>query len=173
MVATALEAGFFVVLMRTVMHNLSISWQGFADSIWLLFLGSLYLYFYREKRRLKQWSTWISVQGQVTKCTWVKEEHELWLRVEYTYYVDQIDYFGDQLYPKSPYIYNKSKYAREIAYKVARAYEEHQDLTVFYNPENPMEAVLDTRLPRKLCWILRLIVILLLIHVSMVVLRWF
>ena len=64
-------------------------------------------------------------------------------------------------------------YARNMAYKVANAYKNNEDIDIYYNPDKPEEAVLDTSVPRKLNLILVFTVSLIIIHVVIMVLRIF
>lgn len=149
------------------------SWRGFLDLVWLFFLLFLLRYFWRNRQSLKQSQSWLITKGHITQFAWIEERHRLWPKIEYSYQVFDRDFQSESFFLDSPHNTPNSQYARKLAYRVAVAYEKDETIDVYYNPNNPQQAVLDTSIPRKLDVIIGLLIALILLHFVIVVCRWF
>lgn len=147
------------------------SWQGLLDLVWLIFLLSMLRHFWRDRQLLAQTKFWLITKGHITVFEWTREGHRLWPRVEYTYQVFDQDFQGEYLFLDTAHNNPNSKYARTVAYRAAIAYENDEEIDVFYNPNNPQQAVLDITMPRKLNIIIALLVMLIILHLVVVIER--
>ncbi|WED42730.1 DUF3592 domain-containing protein [Legionella cardiaca] len=150
------------------MTYLMTSWRWLLDLLWLIFLLALLRYFWRERLRLKKTESWYLTKGRITQFSWTQEAQRLWPKIEYQYQAFDQDYQGERLFQDSSHINLNSKHARAVAYRAAIAYEKDEDIDVYFNPENPQEAVLDIAMPPKLTIILGLLSALILIHLVIV-----
>lgn len=142
------------------------------DNLWLLFLLLMLAHFWQERRYLKKSRNWLQTTGHIVHFHWTKEGHQLWPKIAYTYEVNTQAYVGEALLLESSHTSFSSAYARKVAYRAAMAYERNDPIEVYYNPENPQQAVLDIRLPRKLDFIIGLLVLFIVLHVTVVGYRW-
>lgn len=142
------------------------------DLGWLVFLGFLFAYFWRVRQLTKQTKLWFKTQGRVIHCEWVTYQQRVWPTIEYEYQVDTQDYTSEQFFLDLVHNNLNSKHARTLAYRVVNAYKEDENIDVYYNPDHPEEAVLDTTIPWKLNLILGLISFFLLIHAVSVIWRY-
>ncbi|KTD52210.1 hypothetical protein Lqui_1054 [Legionella quinlivanii] len=142
------------------------TWQGIIAFIWMLILLFMLGYFWRYRSKFKTSQAWPVAKGQITELIWVKKDHFLWADIQYSYVVNGVSYANNSLFIEQRFRSPKSAYARQVAYQAALAYEKGEDIRVFYNPSNPQEAALDTRVPLKLTIILVLLGAFLLFHVS-------
>ena len=94
-------------------------------------------------------------------------------KIEYVYQIGDSDFIGEYLFLDTAHNNPHSKYARKIAFRVANAYKKNEDIEVFYNPNKPEEAVLDTTIPLKLNVILGFITGFIILHLVMIMLRIF
>lgn len=132
------------------------SWLGFlcVGGLALIFgavgMGVLILY-RRGKRKVQESSTWPSVTGKVleayvTRHTETDSEGEsveaYAPRVVYEYLVNGVAYRSDRL-AIGPVATSRND--RKVEQEVAR-YPVGEAVRVFYNPQNPAEAVLQTHL---------------------------
>ena len=120
------------------------SWRGLLDILWLLFLLSMVWHFWRERQLLTQTKFWLITKGRITSFEWTKVGPRLWPRIEYRYQVFDKDFQGEYLFLDTSHNNPNSKYARQVAYRAAMAYENDEEIDVYYNPNNPYQAVLDT-----------------------------
>ncbi|RMX01626.1 DUF3592 domain-containing protein [Legionella jordanis] len=132
---------------------------------------ALLRYFWRDRQQLKKTKNWHATKGRITQFLWTQEGHRLWPKIQYSYRVYEQDYQGEHLFLDSSHNSPNSKYARHLAYRAAMAYEKDEEVDVFYNPDNPNEAVLDTTMPRKLNLIIVLLTFLILLHLLIVFYR--
>ncbi|MCE3045162.1 DUF3592 domain-containing protein [Legionella sp. 16cNR16C] len=142
------------------------TWQSTIAVIWMLVLLFMLGYFWRYRSKFKTSQVWPFAKGQITRLNWIRKDHFLWADIQYSYVVDGVGYTNNCLFIEQRFRSPKSAYARRIAYQAALAYEKGEEITVFYNPVNPQEAALDTRVPLKLTIILILLGVFLVIHVS-------
>ena len=148
-----------------------LSLKTLVDLGWLLFLFLVFRYFWRARKVTLQTKHWVKTRGRITQCEWTVHGHTMWPRVEYIYQIDDHDVTGQYLFLDTVHNDPNSKYARNIAYKVANAYKNNEDIDIYYNPDKPDEAVLDTTVPRKLNLILVFTVTLVIIHLVLLALR--
>ncbi len=141
------------------------SWQNLQDLGWLLFLLLVFGYFWRARHVTLQTRGWIKTRGRITRCEWVIQGHSIWPKLEYIYQVDDRDVTGKYLFLDMVHNEPYSQHARHLAYRVAKAFKDNQDVDVYYNPNQPEQAVLDTTIPRKLNVILAFIASLIVVHV--------
>lgn len=141
------------------------------DLLWLLFLLVLLRHFWREKQRLKGAQNWFMTKGHITQFSWTQEAHRLWPKIEYHYLIADGDFHGERLFLDTSHVNYNSQQAREVAYQAAMAYERDEDINVYYNPNNPSEAALDITMPRKLIFIVALLISLIILHVGIVLFR--
>nr|WP_242604301.1 DUF3592 domain-containing protein [Legionella brunensis] len=144
------------------------SWRWLLDLLWLLFLIILLWHFWRERKRLKKAQSWFLTKGRIMQFIWTQEGDRLWPKIEYSYHVLDEDFQGERLFLDTSHINQNSKYARTVAYRAAVAYEKDEDIDVYYNPNNPHDAVLDITMPRKLNIIIGLILVLITFHLVIV-----
>ena len=147
-----------------------IAWHNLLDFGWLVFLLLVFRHFWRARQVTLQTRCWVRTRGQITRCEWRISGHSMWPEIEYIYQVGERDYTGEYLFLDVTHNDPNSKYARLLAYKVANAFKNNEDIDVYYNPDDPDQAVLDTTVPRKinviLCFIAALIVMHLIIMAS-------
>nr|WP_043873677.1 DUF3592 domain-containing protein [Legionella massiliensis] len=144
------------------------SWRGVLDFAWLFFLLFMLWYFWRDRQFLAQSKYWLITKGRITLFEWTQEGPRLWPKIQYTYQVFDKDFYSEYLFLDTSHNNPNSKYARNIAYRAAMAYEDDVDIDVFYNPNNPQQAALDITIPRKLNLIIALLLILIILHLVVV-----
>lgn len=140
---------------------------------WLLFLLLVFWYFWRSRQVTVKTKFWVKTRGRITHCEWMICEHIMWPKIEYIYQVGERDHTGEYLFLDTVHNDPNSQYARHLAYKVAIAYKENEDIDVYYDPNKPEQAVLDTTVPGKLNLILVFIAALIVLHLVIMVLRVF
>lgn len=145
-----------------------VSWQGFMDIIWLLFLLFLLRHFWQERQVLKMASYWLITKGRITQFVWTKEGVHLWPKIEYTYELFEQEFKGEYFFLDTSRNNPNSKYSRKVAYQAAMAFENDEEINIYYNPDNPLQSALDVRMPTKLNVIIGLLVILLGLHLVIV-----
>ncbi|WP_078767506.1 DUF3592 domain-containing protein [Legionella maceachernii] len=128
-------------------------------------------YFWRDRRALAQTRSWLITKGRITSFEWTREGPRLWPRIKYHYQVFDQDFEGEYLFLDTAHNTPNSKYARKVAYKAAMAYERNAEIDVFYNPNNPEQAVLDIAMPKKLNLIILLLIMLIILHLVVVTVR--
>lgn len=133
----------------------------------------LFVHFWRVRQMTRETKLWFKTQGYITECELVTYEHSLWPKIEYVYKVDDQEFTGDVLFLDIAHINLHSAHARDVAYSAANAYKQNDPIDVYYNPENPEQAVLDTTIPWKLNLILGFIIGLLLLHVVILLNRYY
>jgi hypothetical protein len=148
-----------------------LTWQSALDLGWFIFLMLLLLYFLRVRWRIQQAASWEKTKGQITRCEWITQAHRLWPKVEYLYKVGEREFMGEEMFYDTSHRTLNNPYARKVAYEVAQAFKNNEDVEVFYNPEEPDEAVLDITIPGKLNLILVLIGLLITFHLTIVAIR--
>jgi hypothetical protein len=142
------------------------------DLGWLCVLFMLFRHFWLDRKTLVDAQSWLKVKGQITRCDWTKQGHSLWPKIEYSYQVADKDITGEYLFLDTAHNNPNSKYARHVAYKVAMAFNEHQEIDVYYNPNDPAQSTLDVAIPVKLNAILILIGACILLQSVIMVLRY-
>lgn len=145
-----------------------ISWQSFMDIVWVLFLLFLLRHFWQERQALKLASYWLITKGRITQYIWTKEGVHVWPKIEYTYELFDQEFKGEYFFLDTSRNSPNSKYARKVAYRAAMAFENDEEINVYYNPDNPLQSALDVRIPTKLNVIIGLLVFLLFLHVAIV-----
>ncbi|ASQ47267.1 DUF3592 domain-containing protein [Legionella clemsonensis] len=147
------------------------SWRWLLDLIWLIFLLALLWHFWQDRKYFIKIQGWHVTKGRITQFLWTQEGYRLWPKIEYSYRVLDEELQGERLFPETSHINLNSNYARKVAYRAAMAYEKDEDINIYYNPHNPREAVLDITMPRKLNFILGLLIALIVLHFIIVVYR--
>jgi hypothetical protein len=146
-----------------------LSWHGLIDIAWLLFLALLLKHFWQDRQLLVQASHWLITKGRITQVLWTQEGHHLWPKIEYTYQIYERDFQGEYLFLDTSHNNPNSKYAKKVAYRAAIAFQNDEEIEVYYNPNNPLQAALDVRIPLKLNVIIALLVVLMVVHLTMIV----
>jgi hypothetical protein len=124
------------------------------------------IYFWRARQVALQPKFWMNIKGQVTRCEWTQNSHNKWPIIEYRYTIDGRDFKGSSLFLDTTHNVPQSAYVRHLVYRTAIACEKKEEINVYYNPEHPEQAVLDTAIPKKLDWILGVIALLIAGHVA-------
>ncbi|MBA2711180.1 MAG: DUF3592 domain-containing protein [Tatlockia sp.] len=141
------------------------------DFIWLLFLLYLLWHFWRDRQFLAQAQDWLITKGRITLFEWTREGPRLWPKIQYKYQVFEQDYFCEYFFLDTSLNNPNSKYARNVAYRAALAYEDDVDIDVFYNPNDPKQAALDITIPWKLNLIIFLLSGFIALHLAVVLAR--
>lgn len=147
------------------------SWQRLLDFCWLFFLLFVLQYFWFKRQAFVRAQKWIKTKGQVTQCEWTKYGYQLWPKIEYLYQVGEIDLSSNDLFLEEGYQDFSSVAARNLAYHLVEAYNQHETIDVYYNPQNPQQAVLDITIPRRLNFVLIFLSALTLIHMGIMLIR--
>jgi len=154
------------------MHGL-FAWRNGADLLWLGLLGIMLLVLWRNKRQFQQKTrSWLTTAGQVSFFEWSSHGHLPWPKIQYTYEVDEVEYQGNTIYLSTARHNLNASYARQLAYRVALAYEQDEPIPVYYDPALPEQSALDISLPKKLNIFMVFIGFLLVLHLTVMVLRW-
>lgn len=153
-----------------LMHWL-LSTRGILDLSWLVFLLFIFYHFWKTRSFLQQTENWLITKGRITSVNWTKEGHRIWHKVAYVYQVFDEDFHGEYLFLDTSHNNPNSKYARRVAYKAAMAYENDQEIDVFYNPNNPQQSALDIKIPTKLNLIVFLLILLILLHLGVILMH--
>lgn len=148
------------------------SWQGISDIMWLVFLLLVLGYFWRKWLFLNQVKYWLITKGRITQFFWTRDGRHIWPKIEYTYQVCDMDFIGEYFFLDTANNNPHSHYSRYLAYRTAIAFEKDQDIDVYYNPNNPAQAVLDIRIPRKLKFIIVLLITMIGVHLLMIIRSW-
>ncbi len=146
-----------------------LSMRGLTDMIWLGFLIFILIYFWKKRQAAKQSLNWIKTTGKIIRCEFSNDGHRIWPELEYAYQVNEQEFIAEHLFPDTFHNTPASKYARNIAYKAALAFKNHQDITVYYDPFYPQRAALDVRVPFKLTLVVVLIALLLIVHLALMI----
>lgn len=145
-----------------------ITWQTMADLAWLTLLILLFRHFFKERKALLKARTWFLTKGRITRFTWTKDGKHLWPKIEYTYQAYNQDFVGEYFFLDTAHNNPNSSYSRHVAYRAAVAFEKDEDIDVFYNPNDPRQAVLDIRIPSKLNFIIFLLILFIVVHLIVV-----
>lgn len=157
---------------RSDIMNELISWQGLTNIIWLIFLLAVFRYFWRQRQISSKACDWLITRGRITQLVWTKDGATIWPKIEYTYQIYDRDFTSDRFFFDTSHNSPYSKSCRNIAYRMAIAFENNEDIDVFYDPDNPLQAVLDVSIPSKLNVIINFLLLLIIAHVLMMVLGW-
>ncbi|MDP1603506.1 MAG: DUF3592 domain-containing protein [Legionella sp.] len=147
--------------------NWLVSWRGLMDIAWLLFLLLLLRHFWQDRRALEKARHWLITRGRITKFLWTREGTHLWPKIEYTYHIYDQDFTGEYFFLDTSHNNPNSNYSRQVAYRAAIAFEKDEEIDVYYNPNNPVQAALDVRIPVKLNVIIVLLLALIAVHLGM------
>lgn len=147
------------------------SWQTVLDFGWLVFLLFVFKQFWMSRQQTYQTQGWMKSAGRITTCEWITYQHVLWPKIEYVYQVGDRDFTGDRICCDTVHQLPTSAHMRRLAYQIAHAYQENQTIEVYYNPNHPEQSVLDTTIPRKLQIILWVLSILIVVHSTIMLLR--
>ena len=150
------------------MDRLVMCWHGGIDLALLFALFVINLYFIKKRYAIRRATWWQTTDAKIQACKWVTCGHRLWPKLTYHYQVGEQAYTGEVLF-LDPYFYSsRSKYAVHIAFKMATAYKEKQDVLVRYDATDPTRAALDIAASPKLTWIVGVLGLLFLAQVVMV-----
>lgn len=154
------------------MHGLQ-SIKNAADWLWLGLLLIMLLLLWHNKRQLRKKTTsWQHTLGRVNVFEWTHHGHLPWPKIEYTYEVDGVEYEGSAFFlPMARHDLN-ANYARQLAYRIAVAYDKDEPIDVYYNPVQPEQAVLDISHPAKLTLFIGFVIFLLALHLTVMVIHW-
>lgn len=147
-----------------LVKNWLLSWRGVLDWLWLFFLFFLLRHFWLERRFFKRAQSWLLIKGQITQLEWIQEAHRVWPKIEYTYQLFDKEWVGEHFFLDSTLNTPNSRDARQVAYRVAMAFKNDEEIDIYCNPDNPREAVLDITIPPKLNVIIGLLVALIALH---------
>ncbi len=142
--------------------------KAFLDLAWLFVLVFLFQHFWKKRQALLDAQGWLKAKGHITYYKLIREGHTLWPKVEYEYFVYDKNLIGHYLFLDTAHNNPNSKYSRSIAYKAAIAYQDHQEIDVYYNPNKPEESALDVTIPIKLTGILVVIAVLIVLHLALI-----
>ena len=148
--------------------NWLVSWQGFMDMVWLVFLLFLLWHFWQERQALMRASHWLITRGRITQFVWTQEGVHLWPKIEYSYQLFEQEFKGEYFFLDTSRNNPNSKYSRRVAYRAAMAFENDEEINVYYNPDNPLQSALDVRIPAKLNVIIGLLLFLVTLHLVIV-----
>ncbi len=140
--------------------------RGLVDSAWLVFLLLSLRYFWIKYQLLHAAEQWLKVRGKITSLQWGQEGGNLWPTLRYSYEVYERNFEGEYLFLETALNSPNSKYARTVAYKAAMAFQEQSEIEVYYNPNNPLQAALDVRIPNKLIFIIAAVTGLIAFHLT-------
>lgn len=143
-------------------------WRWIIDLGWLLFLLILFRHFWQKRQVLVHAQSWLIAKGHITSCEWTKVGHSVWPEIDYSYSVCDKALTGEYLFLDTAHNNPNSNYSRSIAYKVAVAFKEDQEIDVYYNPNNPEQSALDVTVPIKLNVILILIGAVFVAHLGLI-----
>lgn len=152
--------------------NWSTVGMAFLDIVWLTFLFFIFRYFWQKRKDLIEARAWLKTKGHIMSCEWTTVGHSVWPKIEYAYEVHDQNLIGEYLFLDTMHNSPSSKYSRDIAYKVSMAFKNNAEVDVYYNPNNPEQSALDVAMPRKLSFILFFVSALLLLHIVLIVLRY-
>ena len=140
------------------------SWQNDVEFIWLAVLIILLGHCWKARQQFKKTSQWPTAPGYIFQLNWDKQEHCIWPKINYTYEAYEQKFSSNRFFLDSPYISIYSHLSRQAAYRAALAFIQGEEITVFYNPDDPSYSVLDTHVPRKLNLLFILVSLLLSLH---------
>jgi len=149
-----------------------LSGQRLFDVAWLLFLLLMFRHFWVARQVTLQTKGWVKTEAHITQCEWSVAGRVIWPKIEYSYQVDEHDYIGEYFFLDMKHNAPGSNYSRHLAYKVAHAYQHHEAIDVYYNPDKPEEAVLDRTVPRKINVILAALVVFIVLIVVHLMIMW-
>lgn len=148
-----------------------LSWTLLLDLAWLLLLSFLLGYFCSVRRQVVRAREWNKAKARIVHCELVQVGHRLWPKIEYVYQVGQQDYVGERLFFDTYHQNPNTRQARQLAYYVANAYKNDEDIEIYYNPTYPEQAAISVRVPWKLNLIISLITTLIALHITIVVIQ--
>ena len=134
------------------------------DVLWLLICVVFLVFFIHQWRLSRHIAKWPSTTGHIIKLTWHQDKERLWPEIEYMYSLNGYEYIGHDLFKDTRLNTINSKRARELAYKVAVAHKNHQEIDVYYNPDYPEDSALEVGIPKKIYVIMILLSGFLLFH---------
>lgn len=154
------------------MFSWLLSWKGIIDLAWLVFLLILLRHFWQDWRLLQSARYWLITKGRISQLVWTKDGEHIWPKIEYIYQIYDQDFYGEYLFLDTSHNNPNSKYARNVAYRAAMAFEKDEEIDIYYNPNNPKQSALDVHMPVKLNVIIVLLIFLILLHLGIVVYHW-
>lgn len=109
----------------------------------LLFIAGLFLLRYLgDIWQLRRIASWPQTTGELSHCRLEDEKKRYQLSVQYQYQVDEQAYVSDVIQSPCDTAPIFSKKVRHFYYRLVRAFESHEPITVFYNPHDPNQSVL-------------------------------
>lgn len=149
------------------MNALNQMWMLYMDLGWMLLLLGILLYFLHKRRQVNKARHWVKTKARIETCEWLHQGALLWPKIEYVYEIDDKRYTGEHLFFDTSHQNPASKRARQLAYYVADAFKKDQEIDVFYDPNNPSNAVISTEIPWKLNFIILLLTSLMVFHLTL------
>ena len=149
-----------------------LAWKIYLDLGWLFLLSLLLMYFwYTRRQAVKAQNTWHKTKAQIIRCEWAKQGPRLWPKIQYRYQVDGQDYLSEHLFFDTRHQSPNSQRARQLAYYVANAFKNNEEIEIYYNPEKPEQAVINIRIPWKLNLIISLLAALIALHLAIITIQ--
>ncbi|KTC64665.1 Protein of uncharacterised function (DUF3592) (plasmid) [Legionella adelaidensis] len=144
------------------------AWSSLFDFGFLLLLLLIFVYFWRDFRKTQAAKLWVKTKGTVESYELENAGHSLWPKIEYSYEVDHQEFRGHQFFLPSAHKEIYSLYARKLAYRIGKSYQQGETIDVYYNPNDPSEAVLDITISHKLKIIIILVAAFIILHLSLI-----
>lgn len=132
------------------MQNHVISWVLLLDITWLILLTLILRNFLIDIRTLRTVSQWPQTQGKVESMELVETEGSYWPKLCYQYQVNDVEYSGKNIFLDSILNAPHKAYSKRVAHDIAKAYQQDEEVTVYYDPQHAELSVLNTRVPPKL-----------------------
>lgn len=145
--------------------------QLIIDGIWLVLLLTIFAFFWQALQALREYKRWPSTKGRIITLEWLETNQFVWPQVTYSYHVQDQEFMADGLFPESGQYLLGRRSVQQLSYSIANAYEKKEEITVFYNPDDPRQAVLATTIPRKLLLIVGLLLFFIVLHLSVMISR--
>ena len=138
----------------------------------LLLLALLFLVHYlNDIRELRRIASWPQTPGELSHCHLQDDNKKYRLSVQYQYHVADQTYVSDVIqspYDAEPFFSKKLRY---FYYRLVRAFENREEITVFYDPNDPNQAVLYRSRSKKL-YVYTLVFLVIIITHALLMLNW-
>ena len=117
------------------------------DIIWLLFLIAMFVLALKKRANMRFFKGWQQTQAQIIKLKHTKSNNVIKPTVEYMYHVQGYDYIGDQLFPEDFKRLPGSRHYRKVAYQLATAFNNNQEISIWYDESQPEDSAVDIQAP--------------------------
>src|SRR5690606_7903414 len=108
-------------------------------------------------------------KGIVESMELVEVGHNYWPKLTYSYRVNEKNYLGNTIFLDSLLNSPHSGYSKRVAYDLANAYKQNNPVNVYYEPEVPELAVLNTNIPKRLYFIAWALGLMILFHLGLMI----